>query len=339
MSEDEPELREGPPWVMEEMIEAQPELAREIARGSAPEVLAQHVREALAAGEPIVICGCGTSEHAAHAIAAILAERAPDARVSARDAFEAQLEPPGEGLLIAISHEGQTAATLAAARHAATHGARSLLITARPQRAPDGVPALATPLVDRSWCHTVAYMSPILLCALSTGLEAEAARTQIERQLAARHRRTVDAAAIASCRRLLLIGSGVDEITAAELALKIEEGAHIPCTPLGVEKVLHGHLTAADAHTGAVLIRFEPAAATIRDARAANVGAALAVLDMPTVQLSTPKLPDRAQALIAGAVALQLLTLELVLARGTNPDLIRREQPLYRRVAEVGGAG
>lgn len=201
------------------------------------------------------------------------------------------------------------------------------------------MPALATPLLDRSWCHTVAYMSPILLCALSTGLEAEAARTQIERQLAARHRRTVDAAAIATCRRLLLIGSGVDEITAAELALKVEEGAHIPCTPLGVEKVLHGHLTAAEAHTGAVLIRFDPAAATIRDARAANVGAAMAVLDMPTVQLSTPKLPDRAQALIAGAVALQLLTLELVLARGTNPDLIRREQPLYRRVAEVGGAG
>jgi glutamine---fructose-6-phosphate transaminase (isomerizing) len=43
--------------------------------------------------------------------------------------------------------------------------------------------------------------------------------------------------------------------------------------------------------------------------------------------------------LLAGAIALQLLTLELVHALGTNPDLIRRDQPLYRQVAEAGGAG
>jgi hypothetical protein len=38
-------------------------------------------------------------------------------------------------------------------------------------------------------------------------------------------------------------------------------------------------------------------------------------------------------------VALQVLTLELCLALGTNPDLIRREQPLYRQVADAAGAG
>ncbi len=31
--------------------------------------------------------------------------------------------------------------------------------------------------------------------------------------------------------------------------------------------------------------------------------------------------------------------LELCLTVGTNPDLIRREQPLYHRVAEAAGAG
>jgi len=34
-----------------------------------------------------------------------------------------------------------------------------------------------------------------------------------------------------------------------------------------------------------------------------------------------------------------VLTLELAHAIGTNPDLIRREEPLYRAVAEAGGAG
>ncbi len=44
-----------------------------------------------------------------------------------------------------------------------------------------------------------------------------------------------------------------------------------------------------------------------------------------------------AGALIAGALALQWLALEFVLARGTNPDLIRREQPLYRAAAQAAG--
>ena len=56
-----------------------------------------------------------------------------------------------------------------------------------------------------------------------------------------------------------MTGSGVDEITARELALKIEEGLHVPVTPLGIEKVLHGHLPAADARTGIVGIRIDPA--------------------------------------------------------------------------------
>jgi hypothetical protein len=46
-----------------------------------------------------------------------------------------------------------------------------------------------------------------------------------------------------------------------------------------------------------------------------------------------------AEALLAGAVAAQLLTVELATALGINPDLIRREEDLYREVAEVAKAG
>ena len=136
-----------------------------------------------------------------------------------------------------------------------------------------------------------------------------------------------------------MVGSGVDEITAAELALKVEEAVHVPTTPLGAEKVLHGHLPAADRDTGLVLLRFDPDRRDERDARSADVAAATAVLDMPTVALGAADPATRAEALLAGAVALQLLTLELAHAIGTNPDLIRREEPLYRAVAEAGGAG
>ncbi len=338
MSDREPELRGGPPWVMEDMIHAELGLPAQISAEPAVSFVAERVGEAASAGEAIVACGCGTSEHAARAIQAILEDAVPACRVEARDSFELHLDPPDRGLVIAVSHAAGTAATRDAATGAVSRGARVLFITACPEDAPGGVDAVRTPLYDASWCHTVAYVSPILTFALGAGLEAEVARQLIDSELAKREQRRVDAIALARCDRLLIVGSGVDEITALELALKIEEAAHVPCTPLGTEKVLHGHLPAADSQTGLVLIRCDPSQARRRDDRTANVASAVAVLTMPTITLARPALASRTEALIAGAVALQLLTLELSMARGTNPDLIRREQPLYRRVAELGRA-
>ena len=335
----EPELRPGPPWVMEEMIWAQLDLPEQIARGADTDRLASHVRTAVDAGEPVLFIGCGTSEHAARAAEAIVGDALPNATLASRDAFETRLALPTGGLVVAISHEAGTPATLDAARGASDAGAQVVLITAQPERAPAGVEPIRTPLHDRSWCHTVAYLSPLLLHAAFAGLGPQRAHELIATQLAARSQHHEDAHHLATCGRLLVVGSGVDEITAAELALKLEEAIHVPTTPLGVEKVLHGHLPAADRDTGLVLLRFDPDHRGERDRRSADVAAAASVLDMPTVALGAPDAVTRAEALLAGAVALQVLTLELCLAVGTNPDLIRREQPLYRQVAEAAGAG
>jgi fructoselysine-6-P-deglycase FrlB-like protein len=328
----EPEVRPGPPWIMEEMIWAEPDLPQQIAGGDDAARLASHLRVALDAGEPVLFTGCGTSEHAARAASVLVGG-------ANRDAFETRLDPPGRGLVVAISHEGGTAATLDAARGASEAGAQALLVTAFPERAPVGVEAIGTPLHDRSWCHTAAYLSPVLLHALFAGVQPERAQELIAEQLAARAQRREDAERLAGCRRLLVVGSGVDEITASELALKLEEAIHVPTTSLGVEKVLHGHLPAADGDTGLVLLRFDPHQREARDRRSADVAAATAVLEMPAVALGAPDVTTRAEALVAGAAALQVLTLELSLALGTNPDLIRRDQPLYRQVADAAGAG
>ena len=335
----EPELRPGPPWVMEEMIWAQLDLPGQIASSADAARLASVVRKAAGAGEPVLFTGCGTSEHAARAAQAIVADALPGATLASRDAFEARLALPAGGLVVAISHEAGTAATLDAARGASDAGARVVLITAQPERAPAGVEPIRTPLHDRSWCHTVAYLSPLLLHACFAGLDPWRARELIAAQLAARSQRHEDARRLANCGRLLVVGSGVDEITAAELALKVEEATHVPATPLGAEKVLHGHLPAADRDTGLVLLRFDPDHRGERDRRSADVAAAASVLDMATVALGARDAVTRAEALLAGAVAVQLLTLELCLTVGTNPDLIRREQPLYRQAAEAARAG
>jgi len=335
----EPELRPGPPWVMEEMIWAELDLPEQIASSSDAARLASHLRNAIQAGEPVLFTGCGTSEHAARAAQAMVAGAHPGAMLASRDAFEARLAVPAGGLVVAISHEAGTAATLDAARGASEAGARVVLITAQPERVPAGIEPIGAPLHDRSWCHTVAYLSPLLLHASFAGLGSGRAHELIAAQLAARSQRREDAGRLASCGRLLVVGSGVDEITAAELALKVEEAAHVPATPLGAEKILHGHLPAADRDTGLVLLGFDPDHRDERDRRSADVAAAASVLEMPTVRLGGRDAVTRAEALLAGAVALQLLTLEFCLAVGTNPDLIRREQPLYRQAAEAARAG
>jgi glucosamine 6-phosphate synthetase-like amidotransferase/phosphosugar isomerase protein len=209
--------------------------------------------------------------------------------------------------------------------------ARTILITARPELETGADLTIATPLVDTSWCHTVGYVSPLLaFTAIAGTTDAGTAQQVVEDTLAQRPKFRTAAQALIGCERLIVTGSGLDEITARELALKIEEGLHVPVTPLGLEKVLHGHLPAADAKTGIVVLRIDPSAAEQRDKRAQDVRAAVAELDMPAVTIDG--LPQ-GHPLLAGAIALQLLTYELVLAAGTNQDLIRREEDAYRAAA------
>ena len=51
----------------------------------------------------------------------------------------------------------------------------------------------------------------------------------------------------------------------------------------------------------------------------------------------SPTLPAPVAALIGSATPLQLLTERLARARGTNPDLIRRDDPTYLAAAEAAG--
>ena len=62
-----PELRSERPWLMEEMIDAEPGAAERIATnrklGETAERIATKAVAAHEAGEAITVVGCGTSEH------------------------------------------------------------------------------------------------------------------------------------------------------------------------------------------------------------------------------------------------------------------------------------
>ena len=359
-----PPFRPKPPYLMSEMIAAEPALAerllKRLATDAGLERLATAVRSAADAGRPILLTGCGTSEHAAMAIGALLddalgATAGREAR--AVQALEAVRRPLGEGLLIAVSHEGGTHATNEALRSAREAGATTALVTVGTGSPGAGVAevVVATGEQDQSWCHTVGYLSPILAgMALAARLrrarlDAAAVRALLNVTEDAKAEADV-AAALAAADRLLVAGSGIDRVTARELALKVSEGPRLAASAHELETLLHGHLAAATRWTGLVLVLtdapppiLERAHRLLAAARALAVPAAAIVSDELDPQLDgsetpagrivlphTGRVPAMAGSLLASAIALQLLTERLARARGVNPDTLGREDEAQR---------
>src|ERR671934_14476 len=104
LTDEYPELRDGPPWVMEEMILAERDLPAAILEGAGQETaqVAGAIRDAVELSAPIVVTGCGTSEHGAMAVAELIADAMPGAWVEAREALDASLRPRAGGLCIGI---------------------------------------------------------------------------------------------------------------------------------------------------------------------------------------------------------------------------------------------
>jgi glucosamine--fructose-6-phosphate aminotransferase (isomerizing) len=366
-----PELRPGPPWVMQEMIAAQPALVEALLSSPPPgtSAAAEAIVAALEHNRPVIVCGCGTSEHAAHGIAALLSaaiDPRQSALVQARPALSAVLDP-APGAYLAVSHDGETRATTLALLAARAAGAHTVAITHERDgsvaRAAERV--LVTPRHDDSWCHTVAYTSALAAgAALAGRLGPFPADPAAARELLAHATGSTSPAPIAgrlADRRVVLCaGAGADHTTARELALKIAEGARLPTLALELETVLHGQLAAHDPADALVLVAITDGPDRERLARrAAHVARAAAAIGLPVAglfsdaydrtlaaeltpagrivtELAGPDLVDRRLAgLLAGAGALQMLTLELAHARHTNPDLIRREQAPYRQAAQA----
>jgi glucosamine--fructose-6-phosphate aminotransferase (isomerizing) len=354
-----PPFRSRPPYVMSEMIAAEPAVAerlvRRLAKDPVLDRVASEIRAAADAGRPVVTTGCGTSEHAAMAIAMLVTDALglpAGSEVRSVQALETLRRPIRDGLLLAVSHEGGTLATNEAIRAAHAAGATTALVTVGP-----GSPgaALADHVVlteeqDQSWCHTIGYLAPLVVgVALAaklrrSRLDAAAIRALLDVSQDA-HGPAEIAAAMAGTDRLIVAGSGADAITARELALKVSEGARQPATALELETVLHGHLAAVTRWTGLVVILTDGSPAILarahrllEAAKALSVPGTAIVADEISGELDpeetpagrvvlphTGRVPATAGSLLASAIALQLLTERLARARNLSPDTLGRE--------------
>ena len=371
-----PSRRDRPPYHLTDMIAAEPALARRvIARvAGSPEAanLADVIRSTVRDGAPVVVTGCGTSETAAMGMVEILRDALrtagmPDANVASAQAFELALDPLAKGLVIGVTHEGGTTATNTAMRASGEAGARTAVVTVS-RRSPAGSVAqivIETGELDQSWCHAVGYTSPMLAAAAIAGIlsgssaDGDGIATLLadgSSDAAAAER---IAAQVGPATQLIVVASGADRPAGRELALKVEEASWLPSAYRDLETFLHGHFPAIGDDTGLVLLLTDRAGRAERLARARQLLAGTRVIGVRSAAIlatdldgqldpdltpagrllvrEAPGLPGPVAALFGTATPLQLLTERIARARGTNPDPIRRDDPVYKQAAEAAG--
>jgi glucosamine--fructose-6-phosphate aminotransferase (isomerizing) len=245
--------------------------------------------------------GCGTSFHAAQTGG------------WAEQALELVLRPREADVLVIVSHEGDTPLSLEAAR---AFAGPVWLITGKPE-SPLGELAdevvVATPEVERSWCHTVSYTCAVAALAALHGQDISSLPGEVERALEERE-------PVSAHERWVIAGAGRDWPTAQEAVLKLREGAHVAAEAHHTEQLLHGHLAAIDESVRAFVLEGEGRAAE----RAAGAVAALRELGCEATLVPTVH-P------VVDIVRFQLLTLDLAESRGVDPDPIRTDDERWKR--------
>ena len=251
--------------------------------------------------------GCGTSFHAALACG------------PAAQALELVLgNAPEADVLVAISHEGTTSLTREVVE--AFDGEKWLVTGALESplaRAVDHV-VVATPELEKSYCHTASYTCAIAAGRALQGEDVSGLADEVEREL--------DAASLGASEqdRFLVAGAGDDTATVLEAVLKLREGAHVAAEAHHTEQLLHGHLAAIDPSVRCFVLEGRGRGAE----RARDVERALRELGCEVTVLATTH-P------VVDIVRFQRLTVDLAAARGVDPDLIRWDEEPWDRARKA----
>ena len=258
-------------------------------------------------GARVLFTGCGTSYHAA--LACGPAVQALDIVLGLA---------PQSDVLVAISHEGETALTREAIEGFA---GETWLVTGAPDsllaRAADHV-VIATPEIEKSLCHTASYTCAVAAGRALLGEDVVGLSALVERELAA------EPFGVSDHERLIVVGAGSDRATALEAVLKLREGAHALAEMHHTEQLLHGHLAAIDSSVRCFVLEGSGRGAQ----RAGDAMHALAELGCEATLIST-------RHPVVDIIGFQRLAVDLAEARGIDPDLIRWDEEPWDRARKA----
>ncbi len=333
------------PFHMHDMIRGQPAFVRETLEG----LRHADARTFLGTSRTLVVTGCGTSFHAALIGARILQEALGDATavraVHPYDLLHGYILP-ANATVLGVSHSGATSTTnqaLALARRSgvATRGLCGLPGTRMAEVAEE---LLVTGSVhDHSWANTMSYTTQLAAFARLAEAVSEEPREMfpdgldglpalLEETLACEARVRRLAKRVAGHSRVTFLGSGLDEVTALEAALKIRETCSFPASGYHVEQFLHGPFLSLDRRDAVVALRSSDDDERETDILRglAGTGAEVAVAgEAADVDIRLPAAPADLRPVLS-IVPLQFLAYYAALERKANPDVMRSDLARYQ---------
>jgi glutamine---fructose-6-phosphate transaminase (isomerizing) len=269
-------------------------------------------------GRRLLLVGTGTSWHAANIGAWFL--RAAEVEAWPVQAIDAALHGPratrADGLIL-LSHRGTKLYTSQTLEHARADGAATVVISGRGAPGAD----IETSPAERSSAYTASHTGALLrLAQIAVALGADLGPLDtVPGAVAA----VVDGPAVGiepPRRAMEFIGTGPNQWTAAEGALKVRETAYVATVGMSAEQYLHGPAVASGADDALICLNGggpgeERLLAVARSAESCQVTVRVITIDQPNELLSVFPL----------TAVVQKIALETAERLGTNPDSFGRD--------------
>ncbi len=341
-----PNPRSRHPYHMHDMIRGQPAFVRE----TLERVGASSARGFLGAPRRLVVTGCGTSFHAAMYGARILqialGSRCTVDATHAYDLLYAQ-GPPAGATVLGVSHSGTTSTTNQALARARRSGSRVLGLCGLPGTPMEAVAEdvlVIGSVHDHSWANTMSYTTQLTAFAalardvavgdadLSTAA-LDSVPGLLERALRCEDAIRALSKQLVRRERVTFLGSGLDEVTAFEAALKIRETCSFPASGYHPEQFLHGPFLSLDRREAVLALRSRDDGARARTILAGLADTGASVTTIGEGRGADVRLPATHRILrpILSVVPLQFVAYYAALEREANPDVMRSGIRRYRR--------
>lgn len=300
----------------------------------------------------LILTGCGTSFHAAMYGARILQARGGDRQVvEAIPAYDiAYGRLPSKATVLAVSHSGATPTTNQALVRAKEAGLRTVGLCGLADTEMEGLveeTLILGSTRDRSWANTMSYTSQLIALA---ALAAQRGRASNEldrgiRAIPRLVRKTLEteeairelANRVARRARITFVGTGWDDITALEAALKIRETCGLTASGYHAEQFLHGPFLSLDRWDSIVFLRCRDDTTRAEEIRHALAKTGAVITSVGENHRASIRLPRADPFLrpIVSIVPMQFLAYYAALARHANPDIMRTDIPRLRAGVEA----
>ena len=361
------ETRTGHPFYLYDAIHQQPSLVRRMISERA-DLVAQAARAA-AEKDRLWIVGIGSSLYTAE-IAEYFFRHLTGGRADIRvgQSFEFVFYPPAlseRDAVIILSHTGITKCTVDALEFARRAGAFTICISGENEGEAMRSANFLIPTCEQeiSFAYTKSLTSALVRLALFSIVFADARGEKhpgakksldgipdlMQQALSLEARMKDLAGKIAERRRIVLMGAGPNWPVGREIALKIKETSFAPAEGEQTEQLRHGPFSEIDERVTLIaLLAGGPADERTRMIirAAGETGAHRTVFHVPAARPDDSALESANDGFAIPAVEewlspfvflvpLQLLTYFLALARGTNPDHGRLDQPPHARARKI----